>query len=274
MNTRLLYVNILCLFFSGFSSTVPAEAVPGGIAIIDIREDARPQARYQGKQVMVTGRPGRWQAVVGLSLKTKAGLHRLQINSVSTDFTVTDKQYESQYITIKDRRKVNPNSLDMERIARDKQHIDEAKNTWTDREKDSMELILPVQGRISSPFGLRRFFNRQPRKPHSGLDIAAGEGTAIRAAAAGRVIKRGDYFFNGNTVFIDHGQGMITMYCHMNSIEVEEGQNLAKGEIIGSVGQTGRVTGAHLHWGVILNQTMVDPTLFIAGPANRKQQRE
>jgi len=270
MNTRSVFFSILCLYSGGLALTALADSVPGGIAIVDIREEARPQAYYQGKRVMVIGQPGRWQAVVGISLNAKPGIHSLQINSTQTDFNVADKQYETQHITIKDKRKVNPTTVDMERITRDRQIIEKAKTSWTDVEKDSLELLLPVQGRYSSPFGLRRYFNQQLRKPHSGLDIAASEGTAIRAAASGKVIKRGDYFFNGNTVFIDHGQGMITMYCHMNSIAVSEGQDIGKGEIIGSVGQTGRVTGSHLHWSVILNQTMVDPELFITQSVSKQ----
>ena len=156
--------------------------------------------------------------------------------------------------------------MDMKRIRRDQESISEARARWTDRELDSLRLQLPVSGRFSSPFGLRRFFNKQARKPHSGIDIAAAEGSPILAARAGQVISTANYFFNGNTVFIDHGQGLITMYCHMKDFSVEEGQELEQGEVIGSVGQTGRVTGAHLHWSVILNQSLVDPSIFTDFP--------
>ena len=174
-----------------------------------------------------------------------------------------DKQYETQHITIKDKRKVNPEKRDMERITRETKTIKTALRHWSDQEAVPLNFIKPVDGPYSSPFGLRRFFNEQPRKPHSGLDIAAPEGAPILAPTSGTIIDTGAYFFNGNTVFIDHGQGLVTMYCHMSRIDVQPGQAVTAGEAIGLVGMTGRVTGPHLHWGVSLNDARVDPILFL-----------
>lgn len=150
----------------------------------------------------------------------------------------------------------------MERITKERTRKTNARRVWTDKQT-AANFITPVEGRISSIFGLRRFFNQQARRPHSGLDIAAPEGTPIKAVEAGTVIESGDFFFSGNMVYIDHGQGIISMYAHMHRIDVKVGDPIEKGQIIGTVGETGRVTGPHLHLGIYVNQTLVDPVFLL-----------
>jgi murein DD-endopeptidase MepM/ murein hydrolase activator NlpD len=245
-------------------------AVPGGITLVDVGPVSLtpPIVHYGKKRVMVLANQDRWQAVVGIPLSAKPGEHRLTLkgHKAPLRFQVATKDYAEQHITIKDKRKVNPTALDMKRITRERGRINQALRHWRAQAGVQTRFVPPVSGPLSSPFGLRRFFNEQPRKPHSGIDIAAPAGTPIRAPAAGRIIETGEFFFNGNSVFIDHGQGLITMYCHMSRIDVKPGQEVAQGEAIGAVGQTGRVTGPHLHWGVSLNDARVDPTLFFDNP--------
>lgn len=247
---------------------LPKEStVPGGVAIISIQTEDKPEAWFYDRKVMIVGESNNWKAVIGIPLSAKAGTHSLKVksNGVETNykFDVANKDYETQYITIKDKRKVNPNKQDMSRIIKEKELISKAKSHWSEIEDVPLNFIKPAEGPYSSPFGLRRFFNKQPRNPHSGLDIAAAKGTPIVAPADGTVINTGEYFFNGNTVFLDHGQGLITMYCHMDSISIKEGTHVNAGDVIGKVGLTGRVTGAHLHWSVMLNNITVDPLLFL-----------
>ena len=254
--------------FSLYAIELPKEStVPGGIAIISIKTESKPEAYFYDRKVMIIGSSNDWKAIVGIPLSAKPGTHDLVVKEAGVQtkfkFDINNKDYETQYLTIKNKRKVNPNEQDMERIIKEKKRITKAKSHWSKKENIPLSFIKPTEGPYSSPFGLRRFFNEQPRRPHSGLDIAAAKGTPIVAPADGTVINTGNYFFNGNTVFLDHGQGLITMYCHMDSINIEEGTKVKTGDIIGNVGLTGRVTGAHLHWSVMLNNVTVDPVLFL-----------
>jgi|OpeIllAssembly_1097287.scaffolds.fasta_scaffold15908_1 murein DD-endopeptidase MepM/ murein hydrolase activator NlpD len=263
---------LLLVFFllPGLAQALPrAEPVPGGVAVIALGESSQPpRARYNGSRVLITPDRGQWYAIVGLSLDAKPGQHRLDVERsngqrVQLPFTVTDKAYETQRLTIKDKRKVEPNAADLQRIATETARIGKALTRFSEQASVVTDFLPPTAGVRSSSFGSRRIFNDQPRKPHSGMDIAAAEGTPIVAPAAGVVIDSGDFFFNGNTVFVDHGQGLITMYCHLSRIDVKPGDQVKAGGRIGAVGMTGRVTGPHLHWGVSLNNARVDPALFL-----------
>lgn len=248
-------------------------AVPGGVVIIPLTKQTsiKPKVQFQNKPVMVIAAQQHWQAVLGVPLDLAAGTHRVVVQSgdqtSTVMFDIADKQYPTQHITIKDKRKVNPNQYDMQRINRESARINAALQQWTEQDTISFNFIWPIKGRVSGLFGRRRVFNGEPRKPHSGMDIAAATGTLIQAPEAGIVRGTGDYFFNGNTVFIDHGQGLVTMFCHLDQIHVKDGQSIEQGQVIGTVGETGRVTGPHLHLGVSLNDERVEPTLFFPSAA-------
>ncbi len=265
-----LLLSLLLLPLSTVAQQLPrASAVPGGIAVINLGEAAeKPEVHYKGKKVLVTRQNDEWLAVVGLSLSSKPGTHSLRTfidgRQGEESFKVSDKKYEEQHITLKNKRMVNPYAKDMDRIRDNQARSRAAFASWDKQREAELNFATPVEGRISGTFGKKRFFNEQPRKPHSGLDIAAPSGTPIIAPAAGTIIETGDYFFNGNTVFIDHGEGLITMFCHMDSIGVKVGQTVARGETVGTVGMTGRVTGPHLHWTISLNNSRVDPGLFLS----------
>ncbi|HDX8435650.1 TPA: peptidoglycan DD-metalloendopeptidase family protein [Aeromonas dhakensis] len=250
----------------GFISRLLNHPVPGGVAVVALGSEAQaPTARYQGKPVLVVREEGkRWIAIVGIPLKSQPGPHQLQVSDGRTlGFTVGTKHYREQHIKLKNSRQVNPLAEDMTRINRELAEQTRAYQTFSPAQPSNLLFDKPVNGPLSSPFGLRRFFNGEERNPHSGLDFAVGAGTPIKSPAAGKVILIGNYFFNGNTVFVDHGQGLISMFCHMSKVDVRLGQSLPRGGIVGRVGATGRATGPHMHWNVSLNDARVDPAIFI-----------
>jgi len=248
--------------------------VPGGIVLLPITNNQiASTARYKEKKLALVQNNGTDYLLVGLSLNAKAGQHTVNIRSQQgkiekINFTVKPKTYKSQHLTIKNKRKVNPYKNDMPRILSEKKRKAKAKKVWS-KQPVQADFLTPVDGRISSIFGLRRFFNKQARRPHSGLDIAAPQGTPIKAVASGTVIESGDFFFSGNMVYLDHGQGLISLYAHMHTLNVKPGDIVEKGQVIGTVGETGRVTGPHLHMSVIANQTTVDPLLFMPQLADK-----
>ncbi|HLD66177.1 MAG TPA: peptidoglycan DD-metalloendopeptidase family protein [Pseudomonas sp.] len=251
---------------AGFISRLLNQPVPGGVAVLDLGPAASaPRARYQGKPLLVVHEDGaRWIAIVGIPLTVQPGTQRIELEGgQSLSFEVARKHYVEQRITLKNTEQVNPNPTNLKRIERELAEQNRAYRTFSPRQQSNLLLDRPVKGPLSSPFGLRRFFNGEERNPHSGLDFAANRGTPVQAPAAGNVILVGDYFFNGKTVFVDHGQGLISMFCHLSVIDVKPGDALPRGSVLGKVGATGRATGPHLHWNVSLNDARVDPAIFI-----------
>ncbi|WP_374441148.1 peptidoglycan DD-metalloendopeptidase family protein [Pseudomonas panipatensis] len=270
---------LFCLLFAcalalpvqaeGFISRLLNKPVPGGVAVVQLGSAGpAPHATYAGRPVLVVREEGRdWIAVVGIPLSARPGPQSIEVSQAgalrSIGFNVGNKHYREQRITLKNTRQVNPLPEDLKRIDRELAEQTRAYRSFSPGTPSNLQLDKPVDGPLSSPFGLRRFFNGEERNPHAGLDFAVAAGTPIKTPAAGKVILIGDYFFNGRTVFVDHGQGFISMFCHMSKIDVQLGQQLARGSVVGRVGATGRATGPHMHWNVSLNDTRVDPAIFI-----------
>ncbi len=268
-----LIAGALCCLMSTalWAAELPhAEAVPGGIAIVPLplHGSALPVVRYWGKRVMVVRQDGQWQAVVGIPLNARSGHYNLHFkqdgHERSVTFVVHPKQYQVQRLTLSNKFLVNPNAEELKRIFSEQRLTKRVFTTFRPVDDVPARFTLPVVGPVSSQFGLRRFFNGEPRNPHSGIDLAVPAGTPVLAPAAGRVAATGNFFFDGNVVFIDHGQGLVTMYCHLSKIAVKQGQQVKQGEVIGEVGMTGRATVPNLHWGVSLNNDRVDPMLFLS----------
>ena len=244
--------------------------IPGGIAVIDFESNhANPKASYNKVPLYVQHiKDQHYQVLVGIPLMEKLGKKTIKVQDFSTrllDFEVTKQTYTEQYITLKGKNKkyVNPNLTHMDRIKKERPILSSARKIFSDKNLSSGLFIRPVNGVTTSPFGLKRFYNGEARRPHTGLDYAGDIGTPIKAPADGKVILVGKFFFNGNAVFLDHGQGLISVYIHMNNRLVKQSQLVKQGDPIGTIGQTGRATGPHLHWGVYLNQTVVNPNLLL-----------
>ena len=272
MNASFLRLACMALGFLAALSAhaLPQEAaVPGGLALVRLGNGAaRPQAWFGEKRIAVVRDDQGWVALVGLPLSLEPGVHPLRVASAGSSeetrpIRVAAKHYPLQRFTVPDHRKVEPPPEDMLRIAREQKRIDEIKALFRDEPDVDLAFRQPAAGRLTGRFGLRRIINGLERMPHAGIDVAAPVGTPVQAAGAGVVVETGDYFFNGNSVYIDHGQGLVTLYCHLDRIEVLPGEPVAAGQRIGLSGNTGRTSGPHLHWTVLLNGAAVDPRLFL-----------
>ena len=280
MHTLITFTYRACLFALAFAFVSPglahaslpqSSSVPGGVAIIPLGSVSTgadtPQTWFGEQPVLVTSDHGLWYAVVGLPLDVAPGSHELRVQiggeTKTLGFVVDTKSYPEQHITLEDTSKVQLSAEDEARADREIAVIKGLKRHWRAARDTDLAFILPAQGELSGRFGLRRFFNEEPRSPHAGLDVAVDRGTPVKASARGEVLAVDDYFFNGKTIFIDHGNGLITMYCHLDRIDVKAGETVSKGQRIGLSGKTGRATGPHLHWSVVLNGAMVDPELFV-----------
>lgn len=245
---------------------LPHHAIPGGIVSITLDQSGAtaPTVLFQNKSAMtIQNAQGEWIAVIGVPLDQSSPIE-LAVNDKKISLPINDFPYEEQHIEIKEKRKVNPQKNDMTRISHEYNQMTPVYKSFNDGLANNWNSMLkPVDGPYSSAFGLKRFFNGQARKPHSGIDIAAPEGAPIKAPADGTIALTGDFFFNGNSVFIDHGQGLISMMCHLSRIDVKEGDVIKQGDLIGAVGKTGRATGPHLHWTVSLNNARVNPKLLL-----------
>ena len=225
--------------------------------------------RYLGKRIQL-GRSvysSEFLAFLGLDLNMEPGVYPVEVyiqyngghedlvrkalNVVSREFPVRRLWVEERYVT-------PPQSVN-ERIQREAALLRSLYRRYSSQWYGNGPFILPVAGKEAFNFGERRFFNDQPRSPHSGADISAPAGTPVKASNAGRVVLAADLYFSGLTVVIDHGLGVYSYYCHFSQIHAEQGKAVEKGEVIGDVGSTGRVTGPHLHWSVRINQDRVDP---------------
>jgi hypothetical protein len=243
---------------------------PGRVILKGVGMEASPKGVFDGKPVFFFETAEGLTGIFGADIMIKLGQHPLEVSweggspgRLSAIVTVKDRDYGTRTITVP-KGQVDLSRENQERAAREKVLTDRALGTVSPVKLWRGEFLEPVDAAINSSFGRKTRINGvlNPR-PHAGADYRAPEGAPVKAPAAGIVILAGDHFFAGNSVYVDHGQGLISMYFHLSEISVEEGQVLEQGDgPIGLVGKTGRVTGAHLHSGVYLNGARIDPSVF------------
>ncbi len=244
-------------------------AVPGGVVLIPLGPAAQePRAEHQGVPLLVVGDPIAWTAVLGLALAAEPGAGEIIVRRDDRPperlpYRVTSHRYAEQRLTVAPRHvELSPENLARHERERERQAQIVAR--FSRPLPATLRMRVPTAGPRSGSFGLRRVFNGQPRNPHSGMDIAAPTGTPVVAPLDGEVVDVADYFFNGRTVWLDHGGGLLSMFCHLSAEHVRPGDRVRTGERVADVGATGRVTGPHLHWSISLNRALVDPALFLA----------
>jgi len=245
-----------------------ASPVPGGVAVVALPgKSPAPTVTYRGEPVLTRRVAAGWVAVVGIPLGAKPGPDTLEVDGRALSFTIKPKRYPEQHVHLKNQRQVTPDAEDEARIAKEQLLMAPAWKAWPEALVPRLAFQQPTPGGLTASFGMRRIFNGVPKSPHAGLDIRAPQGQVVRAPAAGVVVLTGDFFFSGNAVFLAHGEGVVSLLCHLSKISVKEGQHLRVGDPIGEVGSTGRATGPHLHWSLSLNNARVDPRLFLSPAA-------
>jgi len=260
-----------------------SEIFPGGVARVDLAPaEAVSSAAlvWKGAAIPLVHLNGSLTAFFGIPRDEIAGRQTVDVTITTLDgnidgyslpLIVSPKDYPVQRLTLPE-SKVSPDQASLNRHHMEQKTVQEA---YAERRPGPLwrePFVMPVPGKILSPFGVQRILNGKPRSAHSGLDLRAALGEPVITTAAGKVILTADHFFTGKSVYIDHGMGIVTMYFHLEEISVSLGDAVKTGQIIGQAGSTGRSTAPHLHWGVRVHDCMVDPLtlLAVAGKAEAK----
>jgi len=280
---RLILIATLWLLLSGapiapaIRVSAPAGALqPGSVLLLTIdSDDPLPalRARAFGREfVPFSVGPRRAQVLVGIDLDVKPGRHPITVaaadHAEGTIYTavVQPRRFPTRTLRV-DPDLVNPPPQEMDRIAREAERL---RALWAAPATNKLwdgAFRAPVPDPPNSSFGTRSVYNGQSRSPHGGTDFLSPSGRPIKAPNAGRVVLAGPLYFTGGTVVIDHGLGVLSLFAHMSTIDVREGDVVKTDDVIGAVGATGRVTGPHLHWAVRLAGARVDPISLLAATA-------
>ncbi|WP_147822279.1 M23 family metallopeptidase [Salidesulfovibrio onnuriiensis] len=205
---------------------------------------------------VLNAEPGKQELVVTASIDNVRKTYKKNV-------VVADKKFPRQDLTLP-KKMVTPPKEVYDRIARESKVIAEARDTISPERMWKLPFQRPVDGDVTSVYGLRRYLNKQPKNPHRGMDFRAPKGTVIKSVADGKVVLVGEHYYAGNSVYIDHGNGVVSMYFHLSKVSVKEGETVERGQLVGLSGSTGRATGAHLHLSVAVLGKLVDPAPLFA----------
>ena len=253
---KILIRLILLFFFSSCSfktlnnkSSLP-EGLSGGILYSSV---------FLGSEAYVIKKSGNTLYAIGLPYVTEDEI--LNING--RDIFVKAKDYGESRIVISNQSYVMPSQQELSRAYDENRLVQSIISQRSKQLNFDLNFISPIDSLITSAYGKKRFINGELRSPHLAIDLRGKEGTPIYAPKNGKVVLVANHFYSGNILILDHGGGLFSSYSHMQKHNVIEGDDIAKGEVIGFVGSTGRVTGPHLHWTIYLNKNRINPELFI-----------
>lgn len=243
------------------------EIAPGEPLRVVVRGvEAEPQGTFRGAPLAFSRGGDTFVGWAVVPLDAKAGSAALVVRAggeeVRKSLRVVAKKFPEQRLKVEDKY-VSPSKEQQERIEREKKRLDAIYARRTEAPPPDRPFVRPVPGEPTSMFGLRRFFNGEPRAPHAGLDLKAAAGTPVKNAGPGVVVLADDLYFAGKTVIVDHGAGLFTIYAHLSRVDVKDGEAVEAGRVVGLSGATGRVTGPHLHWGARVGETIFDPRALL-----------
>lgn len=271
---RYLYLPILLSLWAASSQAAEYSVTQGDVITVEAPlSEAAPSLTCFGRKwpVKALGQH-RWRGWIGVDLKKKPGNYNIRWQQggqlLARDTLHVNKgNFRISRISVKQNMAV----FDKPTLQRIRREVKALKATYSEPVKADVDLVMhfkPVEGIESTPFGAQRYVNGEPRSPHSGIDIAVPAGTPIRLPLAGSVLLVADMYLNGKTIAIGHGNGLVSVYSHMESTAVHKGQWVKTGEIIGKIGATGRATGPHLHWGVRFYNARVNPASLLENQAS------
>ena len=258
----------------GTVSVAARSIQPGELVVLTLTTSSTPggvRAHAFGRELpTIRASSTEWRILVGIDLETKPGRYDVSLTTGPTEkdrvtqlLTVLPKTFATRRLTV-DAAFVNPSAEQAARITDDTARLNRVWASSSPANLWSGPWVRPVPGAANSVFGTRSIFNGEPRSPHSGADFQGAAGTPVKAPNSGRVVLAADLYFTGNTVVIDHGAGLFSLFAHLRAMNVREGDSVATGAVLGELGATGRVTGPHLHWAVRLNGARIDPLSLLA----------